>query len=175
MRREERVTVQGPVKEQQRDGMSHRGGGGGRAFRGVERAGTPTGGLTNAQGQLQGKWRRDEIPPSLQVIGCEEGPRCLRRVAPHSRVNPNYLRTELISVTRGCCTAPKNNLIFSFMPSAKKGSKDWENRIIFHYVRVLPQNFTKLKFKMLWKLRIPQIMRIRPVSRQNGSCSGAML
>ena len=25
MRREERVTVQGPVKEQQRDGMSHRG------------------------------------------------------------------------------------------------------------------------------------------------------
>ena len=30
MRREERVTVQGPVKEQQPDGMSHRGGGGGR-------------------------------------------------------------------------------------------------------------------------------------------------
>ena len=29
MRREERVTVQGPVKEQQPDGMSHRGGGGG--------------------------------------------------------------------------------------------------------------------------------------------------
>ena len=29
MRREERVTVQGPVKEQQSDGMSHRGGGGG--------------------------------------------------------------------------------------------------------------------------------------------------
>ena len=28
MRREERVTVQGPVKEQQRDGMSHGGGGG---------------------------------------------------------------------------------------------------------------------------------------------------
>ena len=28
MRREERVTVQGPVKKQQRDGMSHRGGGG---------------------------------------------------------------------------------------------------------------------------------------------------
>ena len=28
MRREERVTVQGPVKEQQADGMSHRGGGG---------------------------------------------------------------------------------------------------------------------------------------------------
>ena len=28
MRREERVTVQGPVKEQQPDGMSHRGGGG---------------------------------------------------------------------------------------------------------------------------------------------------
>ena len=27
MRREERVTVQGPVKEQQPDGMSHRGGG----------------------------------------------------------------------------------------------------------------------------------------------------
>ena len=26
MRREERVTVQGPVKEQQPDGMSHRGG-----------------------------------------------------------------------------------------------------------------------------------------------------
>ena len=30
MRREERVTVQGLVKEQQPDGMSHRGGGGGR-------------------------------------------------------------------------------------------------------------------------------------------------
>ena len=29
MRREERATVQGPVKEQQRDGMSHGGGGGG--------------------------------------------------------------------------------------------------------------------------------------------------
>ena len=29
MRREERVTVQGPVKEQQPDGVSHRGGGGG--------------------------------------------------------------------------------------------------------------------------------------------------
>ena len=29
MRREERVTVQGPVKEQQPDGMSHRGLGGG--------------------------------------------------------------------------------------------------------------------------------------------------
>ena len=29
MRREERLTVQGPVKEQQPDGMSHRGGGGG--------------------------------------------------------------------------------------------------------------------------------------------------
>ena len=29
MRREERVTVQGPVKEQQPDGMSHAGGGGG--------------------------------------------------------------------------------------------------------------------------------------------------
>ena len=29
MRREERVTVQGPVKEQQPDGMSHRAGGGG--------------------------------------------------------------------------------------------------------------------------------------------------
>ena len=29
IRREERVTVQGPVKEQQPDGMSHRGGGGG--------------------------------------------------------------------------------------------------------------------------------------------------
>ena len=28
MRREERVTVEGPVKEQQPDGMSHRGGGG---------------------------------------------------------------------------------------------------------------------------------------------------
>ena len=33
MRREERVTVQGPVKEQQPDGMSHRGGGGGRGTR----------------------------------------------------------------------------------------------------------------------------------------------
>ena len=32
MRREERVTVQGPVKEQQPDGMSH-GGGGGRSVR----------------------------------------------------------------------------------------------------------------------------------------------
>ena len=31
MRREERVTVQGPVKEQQPNGMSHRGGGGLRA------------------------------------------------------------------------------------------------------------------------------------------------
>ena len=30
MRREERVTVQGPVKKQQPDGMSHRGGGGGQ-------------------------------------------------------------------------------------------------------------------------------------------------
>ena len=29
MRREEWVAVQGPVKEQQPDGMSHRGGGGG--------------------------------------------------------------------------------------------------------------------------------------------------
>ena len=29
MRRDERVTVQGPVKEQQPDGMSHRGGTGG--------------------------------------------------------------------------------------------------------------------------------------------------
>ena len=28
VRREERVTIQGPVKEQQPDGMSHRGGGG---------------------------------------------------------------------------------------------------------------------------------------------------
>ena len=33
MRREERVTAQGPVKEQQPDGMSHRGGGG--AFAGA--------------------------------------------------------------------------------------------------------------------------------------------
>ena len=32
MRREERVTVQGPVKEQQPDGMSHRGGGGGQVL-----------------------------------------------------------------------------------------------------------------------------------------------
>ena len=32
MRREERVTVQGPVKKQQPDGMSHRGGGGGWHF-----------------------------------------------------------------------------------------------------------------------------------------------
>ena len=32
MRREERVTVQGPVKEQQPDGMSHRGGGAGLLF-----------------------------------------------------------------------------------------------------------------------------------------------
>ena len=30
MRREEWVTVQGPVKKQQPDGMSHTGGGGGR-------------------------------------------------------------------------------------------------------------------------------------------------
>ena len=36
MRREERVTVQGPVKEQQPDGMSHRGGGGG-IFSGLTR------------------------------------------------------------------------------------------------------------------------------------------
>ena len=36
MRREERVTVQGPVKEQQPNGMSHRGGGGG-----AQRPGTP--------------------------------------------------------------------------------------------------------------------------------------
>ena len=35
MRREERVTVQGPVKEQQPDGMSHRGGWGGGTVRGV--------------------------------------------------------------------------------------------------------------------------------------------
>ena len=33
MRREERVTVQGPVKEQQPDGMSHGGGGGGHGGR----------------------------------------------------------------------------------------------------------------------------------------------
>ena len=32
MRREDRVTVQGPVKKQQPDGMSHRGGGGGRRW-----------------------------------------------------------------------------------------------------------------------------------------------
>ena len=35
MRREERVTVQGPVKEQQPDGMSHRGGVVGVQNRGV--------------------------------------------------------------------------------------------------------------------------------------------
>ena len=35
MRREERVTVQGPVKEQQPDGMSHRGGGGTRGGAGA--------------------------------------------------------------------------------------------------------------------------------------------
>ena len=34
MRREERVTVQGPVKEQQPDGMSHKGGGGCLPFSG---------------------------------------------------------------------------------------------------------------------------------------------
>ena len=33
MRREERVTVQGPVKKQQPDRMSHRGGGGGAGGR----------------------------------------------------------------------------------------------------------------------------------------------
>ena len=32
MRREERVTVQGPAKEHQPDGMSHRGGGGGSGW-----------------------------------------------------------------------------------------------------------------------------------------------
>ena len=32
MRREERVTVQGPVNKQQPNGMSHRGGGGGQAW-----------------------------------------------------------------------------------------------------------------------------------------------
>ena len=36
MRREERVTVQGPVKEQQPDGMSHRGGGEVLTFFGTE-------------------------------------------------------------------------------------------------------------------------------------------
>ena len=52
MRREERVTVQGPVKEQQPDGMSHRGGswgGGGRWGAGggywqLGRGGSPRGG-----------------------------------------------------------------------------------------------------------------------------------
>ena len=34
MRRDERVTVQGPVKEQQPDGMSHGGGGGADIFEG---------------------------------------------------------------------------------------------------------------------------------------------
>ena len=36
MRREERVTVQGPVKEQQPDGMSHRGWGWGRGLGGFK-------------------------------------------------------------------------------------------------------------------------------------------
>ena len=38
MRREERVTVQGPVKKQQPDGMSHRGGGGRSWGRALEQA-----------------------------------------------------------------------------------------------------------------------------------------
>ena len=37
MRREERVTVQGPVKEQQPDGMSNRGGGGDKGGAGMTR------------------------------------------------------------------------------------------------------------------------------------------
>ena len=41
MRLEERVTVQGPVKEQQPDGMSHRGGGGGAALEGKGPQGCP--------------------------------------------------------------------------------------------------------------------------------------
>ena len=55
MRREERVTVQGPVKEQRPDGMSHRGGGGARTARGgtghLGRTETQRGRLWTACGQ----------------------------------------------------------------------------------------------------------------------------
>ena len=47
MRREERVTVQGPVKKQQPDGMSHRGGGGGCPCRLNEYVGGYGGSLVN--------------------------------------------------------------------------------------------------------------------------------
>ena len=52
MRREERVTVQGPVKEQQPDGMSHRGGGGGggvgRGCPSLQTSPQPFGSLSNS-------------------------------------------------------------------------------------------------------------------------------
>ena len=52
MRREERVTVQDPVKEQQPDGMSHRGGGGG----GIALGGG--GGAVSLQAQYRAQYLR---------------------------------------------------------------------------------------------------------------------
>ena len=54
MRREERATVQGPVKEQQPDGMSHRGGGGSPKAACAESHSTYLGGVVPTQWGLSG-------------------------------------------------------------------------------------------------------------------------
>ena len=52
MRREERVTVQGPVKEQQPDGMSHRGPGPAERGRGIAPVGVSEGyGVVKRRGE----------------------------------------------------------------------------------------------------------------------------
>ena len=54
MRREERVTVQGPVKEQQPDGMSHRGGG---ETRPLTKGSPRLGGYLGERGLRRAQWR----------------------------------------------------------------------------------------------------------------------
>ena len=59
MQREERVTAQGPVKEQQPDGMSHRGGGGGTPTNGLRERGNNTSKSTGRSGRQKAATRRN--------------------------------------------------------------------------------------------------------------------
>ena len=108
MRREERVTVQGPVKEQQPDGMSHRGsawGFGARGWRGQR------GGMRRAwdMGQCGALSRLLHVPsvpprsPAESRTPCEPGrerpcaPLPPSAVLPFCRANPNDLRKHWVT------------------------------------------------------------------------------
>ena len=77
MRREERVTVQGPVKEQQPDGMSHRGRGGAIEGGGEGGGGTKGGPHAPIPGPLallSGPSRCTSLRPSIDQRGTEQPP-----------------------------------------------------------------------------------------------------